>query len=81
MGNRTADIYAASLERGHRYVAESADAGVGYTEKEEMYAVFVDPKWTSRGIGKQLLLHRMEMIKQAGQDSIFLKSTLNAVGF
>ena len=76
-------MYHPGLESGGMYVAECGShvVGFGHAEGGEIHAVFVDPEWIGKGIGEKLLQHGIDLISAEGGKQVFLKATLNAVGF
>ena len=80
--NRSPRMYVFGLEGGGMYIAEceGKPVGFGHAENGEIQAIFVDPDWVRRSVGKQLLEHGIEMVSSDGRE-VFLKATLNAVGF
>lgn len=67
-------------------VAETEDAGiVGFGEIDlgagEIEAVFVDPRFGRRSIGRQLLERLEELAKQQGLSALVVDASLNAVTF
>tara|TARA_Y100000588_G_scaffold390265_3_gene495235 strand:+ start:14571 stop:14900 length:330 start_codon:yes stop_codon:yes gene_type:complete len=71
------------LESGGIYLAECEGkaVGFGHAENGEIHAVFVDPDWVGKGVGRRLLQRGIDGISAEGAGQVFLKATLNAVGF
>jgi GNAT superfamily N-acetyltransferase len=81
--NRSPQGYQRSIESGAMFVAEleGQTAGFGEATVGEVVAVFVDPAFGGRGIGRVLLEHALGLARAGGRGSVRLESTLNAVGF
>ena len=67
------------------FIAELQDVICGFsiclTSKGLIYALYVDPKFAGRGIGKVALEHTENHLTQAGVSYSTLNSSLNAVKF
>jgi GNAT superfamily N-acetyltransferase len=63
--------------------AESTLAGFAglCTSKSEVDALFVDPSFLRRGLGRHLLSHLEELAVKAKLTVLTLKASLNSVGF
>jgi putative acetyltransferase len=74
--------YSWGISKGATFVAQFGDAIIGICEAipGEILAVFVDPPWAGRGVGKALLLNAWD--RAAGEAGrVRLESTLNATRF
>ncbi len=80
-----ANAYSNVLRTREMIVACDDDRVVGFGQLNvqacSVEAVYVDPAYVHRGIGKQLLSRLHEIAAGAGISSLHLCATLNAVGF
>lgn len=83
IGRRQPAGYLPAIERKEMFVAEVAGklVGFGHAVAGEVVAVFVDPAWTRRGVGRQLLTHALALAQGPEQRPVFLEATLNARSF
>ncbi len=81
--DRGPESYHDGINRDEMYIAESKGviAGFGHALSGEIRAIFVDPDFTNRGIGKDLLRRGIEMARQEHSGPVKLEATLNAVSF
>jgi putative acetyltransferase len=77
--------YADAIRRNEFFVAEEDGAVVGFGELDqaggEIQGLYVSPDVASRGVGKKLLHTLEERARAFGLESLYLTSSLNAVGF
>jgi len=80
LANRAPEGYLPGILRGEMYVAEIDEqiVGFGHAVPGEIAAIYVDPAFTRRGIGSQLMEYGMELATAGGAKTIKIDSTLNA---
>jgi GNAT superfamily N-acetyltransferase len=83
IGHRTPEGYLESIERKEIFVAERAGriVGFGHAVSGEILAIYVDPVWSRKGIGRQLLHHAITVAQPPESAPIQLEATLNAQSF
>lgn len=83
LANRTPQGYLAGINQGEMYVAESdwTMIGFGHAVPGEIAAIYVDPAFTRRGIGRQLVDYGMKMATAEDVKIVKVDSTLNARPF
>lgn len=83
IGRRQPAGYLPAIEREEMFVAEIAGtlAGFGHAVAGEVVALFVDPAWTGRGVGRQLLTHALALAQGDEERPVLLEATLNARPF
>ncbi|AMS14235.1 MULTISPECIES: GNAT family N-acetyltransferase [Pseudomonas] len=78
------DYFVEVLEKtGHVAVIDGQIAASGMLDPEsgQVDAVFVDPAYMGRGIGRQMMDYLEQLALQAGLPHLILDSTLNAADF
>ena len=77
-----------STELFHFVVAELDSIVIGFyaieqltTAKAELEALFVEPKWIGRGVGRILMAHAKATAMQLGVDELIVQSDPNAEDF
>jgi putative acetyltransferase len=77
--------YPRLIETGCAIVAEDGDVLLGYgivdLASAEVEAMFVDPQWGGRGIGRQLMATLEEMALARAFTQLHVTASLNAVAF
>lgn len=83
IGRRQPAGYLPAIEREEMFVAALTGklAGFGHAVVGEIVAIFVDPDWTGRGVGRQLLTHAIALAQRDEARLVFLEATLNARSF
>lgn len=83
IGHRTPEGYLEGIECREIFVAERAGriVGFGHAVSGEILAIFVDPVWSRKGIGRQLLHHAITVAQPPDSAPIQLEATLNAQSF
>lgn len=83
IGRRQPAGYLPAIEREEMFVAEIAGklVGFGHAVVGEIVAIFVDPDWTGRGVGRQLLTHALALAQGGNDHPVWLEATLNARTF
>lgn len=79
---RSPEGYHEGIKKGDMYVAEDDDeiAGFGHAIPGEVVAIFVDPSFEKKGIGKALLDYGLQ-IALTDHQKVQVESTVNAEGF
>ena len=79
---RTPEGYHEAIKKGDMYVAEDNGkiVGFGHAIPGEIVAVFVDPTFHKKGVGKLLLDYGLK-IALKGRKKVKVESTINAEGF
>lgn len=82
---RPPEAYRSALASRHLFVAERADAIVGFGQfdpaRGEVEACYVSPDAVGRGVGADLLARMEEAARAAGHAVVRLNATLNAESF
>ena len=77
--------YRFAIARHEFYVAVSGDSVVGFSELDdergEVKAVYVDPAWSRRGVGRALLAELERAARGHGLTELQLEASLTAEGF
>lgn len=83
LSGRSPQRYLQGIAAGAVFVAESDATIIGFCEgvTGEVRAVFVDPAWTGRGVGKALLLRALQLAATEPLSPVRLEASLNAVAF
>lgn len=81
--NRSPEGYAEGIKNDEMYVdeIEGKIIGFGHAVPGEILAIFVDPTFHKKGIGRSLLQHGLEMAKKGNPSAIKAEASLNAVPF
>lgn len=81
--DRSAQGYLRGIQSAALLVAETRSRIVGFCVGVcgEVVAVFVDPAHVGRGVGSALLERALSLAQDGHSGSVYLESTLNAVGF
>jgi GNAT superfamily N-acetyltransferase len=81
--NRTPEGYLNSIRSNEIYVAEinKRIVGFGHAVPGEIVAIFVDPEFHKKGLGKALLEYGLNIAKTKNHKKIKLEATLNAADF
>ena len=79
---RTPEGYHKGIKKGEMYIAEDKGkiVGFGHAIPGEIVAIFVDPTFHKKGIGKLILDHGLKIALKDHQ-AVKVKSTVNAEGF
>lgn len=79
---RSAEGYYKGIENGEMYVVEDEGvvAGFGHAIPGEIAAIYVDPAFHKKGVGRMLINHGLE-IASKGHKKVKVDSSLNAEGF
>jgi GNAT superfamily N-acetyltransferase len=84
-GPRRATDYLKPISRGRLCVAELDSKVVGFSEYDnktrELKAVYVNPDYARRGIGKALFTYACDEARAEGLDALWLDASLTAVPF
>ena len=84
-GPRRATDYLKPISRGRLFVAEFDSKVVGFSEYDnktrELKAVYVNPDYGRRGIGKDLFRYACDEARAEGLDALWLDASLTAVPF
>jgi putative acetyltransferase len=84
-GPRRATDYLEPISRGRLFVAEFDSKVVGFSEYDnktrELKAVYVNPDYGRRGIGKDLFRYACDEARAEGLDALWLDASLTAVPF
>jgi GNAT superfamily N-acetyltransferase len=80
---RSAEGYLLGISGGAIFIAEAASEIVGFCEAVpgEVRAVFVEPQWVGKGVGRVLLSHALSLASSGHSGPVRLESTLNALTF
>jgi GNAT superfamily N-acetyltransferase len=83
IGQRQPAGYLPAIERGEMFMATLAGQLVGFSHAVpgEIMALFVDPDWAGRGVGRQLLTHALTLAQGEEGRPVLLEATLNARTF
>jgi putative acetyltransferase len=84
-GPRKATDYLKPISRGRLFVAELDSKVVGFSEYDnktkELKAVYVNPDYARRGIGKALFKYACDEARNEGLDALWFDASLTAVSF
>jgi putative acetyltransferase len=84
-GPRKATDYLKPISRGRLFVAEVGSKVVGFSEYDrktrELKAVYVNPDYTRRGIGRALFTHACDEARAEGLEALWFDASLTAVPF
>ena len=82
LGGRSPSGYLRGISSGAIFVAEVHTQLLGFGEavRGEILAIYVDPRWVGRGVGRRLLSEALDLAA-APLGSVRLEATLNAVSF
>jgi putative acetyltransferase len=84
-GPRRATDYLKPISLGRLFVAELDSKVVGFSEYDnktsELKAVYVNPDYARRGIGKALFKYACDEARSQGLDALWLDASLTAVPF
>lgn len=80
--NRSPEGYHKGIKNGEMFIAEENGeiAGFGHAIPGQIAAVFVDPAFQGKGVGKLLLEHGLKLALQEKQP-VMVESSLNAENF
>jgi putative acetyltransferase len=84
-GPRRPTDYLKPISQGRLFVAEVGSKVVGFSEYDnqtaELKAVYVNPDYARRGIGKALFTRACDEARAEGLDALWLDASLTAVPF
>jgi len=82
LSGRSPEKYHKKINRGEMFIIENDDTitGYGHAIPGESVAVFVDPTFQGKGVGKQLLEYGLK-IASKDHEKVKVESTLNAEEF